>query len=185
MIFGYIREYTGSASVEEQKEELINAKCQKIFMETGNRKEAPVLNQLIDDLQPGDTLIIDSLVTLGRTSKEFTSLAKRFINSGFNLRSLSEPNFDTSSTKGKNYLQAFAEFRKVESEIIGSNIKGIKKEHRNSGGRKKGSYNKKRASAAAKLYQKGMPIKEIMEITGIKSKETLYNNLRWQGVYDK
>lgn len=50
------------------------------------------------------------------------------------------------------------------------------------GERKPSSYNKERAKTAAALYlQKKHTIREILAITGIKSKATLYEYLRREG----
>jgi DNA invertase Pin-like site-specific DNA recombinase len=51
------------------------------------------------------------------------------------------------------------------------------------GGRKKGSYNKQKAVAAAALYKQEIPIPQILEITKIKSKATLYDYLRYEGAF--
>ncbi len=50
------------------------------------------------------------------------------------------------------------------------------------GGRKPGTYNKLKSAAAATLYKKGNPISEIMNVVGIKSKATLYEYLKREGV---
>ncbi len=52
------------------------------------------------------------------------------------------------------------------------------------GGRKTGSYNKERAKATVALYKQGTAVREILTITGIKSKATLYEYLRWEGVFE-
>jgi DNA invertase Pin-like site-specific DNA recombinase len=50
------------------------------------------------------------------------------------------------------------------------------------GGRKPGTYNKLKSAVAATLYEKRDPIAEIMKATGIKSKATLYEYLRREGI---
>ena len=61
-------------------------------------------------------------------------------------------------------------------------IKAARARGRN-GGRKPGVYDKKKAAAAASLYKsEHHSIIDILEITGIKSKSTLYRYLRYEGV---
>lgn len=191
MIFGYARVSKPDQVLDRQLDSLKAAGCEEIFKEkiSGRKKEKPELERLLSKLRKGDLLIVDSLDRLGRTSKELISLLHWFKENNIKFKSLKEGIFDTTSPMGEAIFQIIAVLKAMEVEVLrertldglnAARARGMK------GGRKKGDYDKKKAAAAAHLYKEGKySIAEIMQMTDIKSKSTLYRFLRYEGVYNK
>ncbi len=133
-------------------------------------------------------LIVDSLDRLGRTSKELINLLHHFKENDIQFKSLKEGIFDTTSPMGEAVFQIIAILKAMEVEVLRERTKdgltAARARGRN-GGRKKGDYDKKKAATAALLYKDGKySIAEILDISGIKSKSTLYRFLRYEGVFE-
>ena len=94
---------------------------------------------------------------------------------------------DTSTPMGKMFIQfvgMFAEFeRNSLIERTNAGLSAARKRGR-IGGRKKGLSDsaKEKAKQVKKMYLAEIPVKEICEITGIKSKATIYSYLRYMGI---
>jgi DNA invertase Pin-like site-specific DNA recombinase len=101
-LLGYARVSTSDQQPHLQVDALERAGCYRVFTETasGARSDRPTLEQLLDQLRPGDTLVVWKLDRLGRSLRHLvdtiTSLADREI--GF--RSLQEQ-VDTTTPGGK------------------------------------------------------------------------------------
>lgn len=163
MLHGYVREYKGAIPIEKQINMLQDIGCKVIWEEdkSSTRKNCSIFNRLIDDLQTNDTLIVDRISTLRKTVKEFVNLLTLFKVSGFNFRSITEPNFNTEKKVGKIYSQLSFYLIEMEKEVLNERIVDGQSQARirgRKGGRKFGNYDKEKASAAAKQYEKGYPI---------------------------
>ena len=73
---------------------------------TGTRKERPELQKMLDDLNKGDTVVVESLSRLGRSTKNLIELMELFNDKGVNLVSLKE-NIDTTTPTGKLLFTAY------------------------------------------------------------------------------
>jgi len=188
MIFGYARVSTKDQSLERQIDSLNSAGCTEIYQEkiSGRKKEKPELDALLSKLREGDMIVVDSLDRLGRTSKELINLIAHFKEKGIQFKSLKEGMFDTTSPMGEAIFQIIAILKAMEVEVLRERtIDGLKaaRSRGKKGGRKPGSYNKDRAITASALYQNGVPINQILKMAHIKSKATLYEYLRREGVF--
>ena len=63
---------------------------------TGTKRDRPELNKLLDRMMEGDTVAIESLSRLGRSTKDLIELVDLFEQSGVHLVSLKEQ-IDTST----------------------------------------------------------------------------------------
>jgi DNA invertase Pin-like site-specific DNA recombinase len=82
-------------------------------------------------------------------------------------------------------FQIIAVLKAMEVEVLHERtMDGLKaaRARGRKGGRKPGSYNKERSMTAAALYKQGLYVSEVMRISGIRSKSTLYEYLRREGV---
>jgi hypothetical protein len=101
-LLGYARVSTTDQQPQLQVDALTAAGCYRVFTETasGARSDRPVLEQVLDQLRPGDTLVVWKLDRLGRSLRHLvdtvTSLAER----GIGFRSLQEA-IDTTTPGGK------------------------------------------------------------------------------------
>jgi hypothetical protein len=84
-LLGYVRVSTTDQQPHLQVDALERAGCYRVFTETasGARTHRPALEQLLDQLRPGDTLLVWKLHRLGRSLRHLvdtiTSLAERGI----------------------------------------------------------------------------------------------------------
>jgi DNA invertase Pin-like site-specific DNA recombinase len=74
-LLGYDRVSTTDQSPQLQVDALELAGCYRVFTETasGVRADRPTLEQLLDQLRPGDTLLVWKLDRLGRSLRERTA----------------------------------------------------------------------------------------------------------------
>ena len=118
-LLGYARVSTTDQQPHLQVDALQHAGCYRVFTETasGGRTDRPVLEQVLDQLRPGDTLVVWKLDRLGRSLRHLvdtvTGLAEREI--GF--RSLQE-SIDTTTPGGKLVFHVFAALAEFERDLI-------------------------------------------------------------------
>lgn len=178
-IFGYARVSKEQQNLDRQIDALKKYGAEFIYNEkiTGTKRERPELNKLIERLVPGDTVVIESLSRLGRSTKDLIELTELFQKKEVNLVSLKE-NIDTTSSTGKlvfNIMSAIAQFeRDIIADRTMEGLKSARARGRN-GGRPKVASEK--VKQAVKLYRtKQYSISEIEGLTGVK-KSTLYRNI--------
>lgn len=179
-IFGYARVSTEAQNLDRQLDALEKYGVDMIYNEkmTGTKKNRPELTKLLDRITEGDTIVVESLSRLGRSTKDLIELTETFQSKGVNLVSLKE-SIDTNSPTGKllfTLMSAIAQFeRDVIADRTREGLESARARGRN-GGRPKADAEQVRK--AIKLYKTGQySVKEIEELTGIK-KSTLYRNLR-------
>lgn len=188
MIFGYARVSTGDQNLDLQIDQIREAGCAKIFSETvsGAKAERKELGRLLDQVRPGDVIVIWKLDRLGRSLKNLVELVGDLMERGVGLKSVNDP-IDTTSPQGKLIFNIFASLAEFERDLIiertQAGLKAARARGRN-GGRPKGLSEdaKRKAVAAEALYrEKKLSANEIAENLGI-SKATLYSYLRHRGV---
>lgn len=100
MVFGYARVSTQDQELARQIDALGKYGVDEIFTEkmTGARANRPELNRLKDKVRTGDTVVIESLSRLGRSTKDLLSLIEDWNHQGVKLVSLKE-SIDTTTPK--------------------------------------------------------------------------------------
>lgn len=81
MLLGYARVSTLEQNLDRQIDALVNAGVdpRMIYQEkiTGTKLQRPELNQLLEDLQPGDVLIIPDLTRISRSTKDLLMIVEK------------------------------------------------------------------------------------------------------------
>lgn len=178
-IFGYARVSRDTQNLDRQIDALKKYGVDKIYNEkmTGTKKDRPELNKLLDRMTEGDTVVIESLSRLGRSTKDLIELTELFKNKGVNLVSLKE-SIDTTTSTGKLLFTLMSAIAQFERDVIADRTReGLQaaRARGRKGGRPRVSIDNIRR--AVKLYKTMQyTIKEIEELTGIK-KSTLYRNI--------
>lgn len=101
-VFGYARVSRDTQNLDRQIDALKKYGVDKIYNEkmTGTRKDRPELFKLLDRISEGDTIVIESLSRLGRSTKDLIELTELFEQKEVHLVSLKEQ-IDTSTSTGK------------------------------------------------------------------------------------
>lgn len=178
-VFGYARVSRDTQNLDRQIDALKRYGVDKIYNEkmTGTRKDRPELSKLLDRVTEGDTVVIESLSRLGRSTKDLIELTELFQNKGVHLVSLKE-SIDTKTSTGKLLFTLMSAIAQFERDVIADRTReGLQaaRARGRRGGRPKISADNIRK--AVKLYKTMQyTIKEIEELTGVK-KSTLYRNL--------
>ena len=178
MKYGYGRVSTQAQELARQ-EDLFNSVGideRYRFMEkmTGTKASRPQLDRLKDEVREGDTVYIESLSRLGRSTKDLLALLEYFQEKGVTLIS-SRESIDTSSATGKlvtTVLCALAEFERTL--IVERTQEGLKaaRARGRKGGRKPKSV--KEIKMALSMYDsKEFSVGEICKRCNI-SQGTLY-----------
>ena len=188
MKLGYARVSTKDQHLELQIDALTKAGCEKIYQDiaSGARTERPALNEMINNLRPGDVLVIWKLDRLGRSLNHLIGLVNDLMKKNIGLQSLHDP-IDTTTAQGRLSFNLFASLAEFERDLIRertqAGLSAARARGRN-GGRPKGIPQKAEATACAAetLYKEGrLSVNEISEKLGI-AKSTLYAYLRHRGV---
>ena len=179
-VIGYARVSTLEQNLERQTDALKQYGIDRLYTEkmTGTKKHRPELDAMLERLEFGDTVVIESLSRLGRSTKDLLALVDLFAEKGVKLISLKE-NIDTGSSTGRllvTVLSALAQFeRDVIVERTNEGLAAARARGRK-GGRPKVPEQKVRQ--AIKLYNtKEYSLREIENLTGIKP-TTLYRRIK-------
>ena len=121
MIFGYARvstagQATSGNGLEEQRQKLTEAGCQEVVEEhfTGKTVNRPAFTQLLDRLQPDDTLMVTKLDRIARSAGEGIKLINDLMARGIKVHILNMGLLDNTPTGNliTNVLLAFAQFER-------------------------------------------------------------------------
>ena len=179
-VFGYARVSTEQQNLDRQLDMLHQYGVDYLYNEkmTGTKRNRPELEKLLERLTEGDTVVVESLSRLGRSTKDLIWLMETFNTKGVNLVSLKE-SIDTTTSTGKllfTLMSALAQFERdvladrTREGLVAARARGRK------GGRR--PVDKEAVRKAVKLYKtKQYTVSEITELTGVK-KTTLYKNLQ-------
>ena len=116
---GYIRVSTEHQETARQQEIMDSYQVDRIFSEklSGANTDHPQLRAMLDYVREGDTLYIESISRLGRSTKDLLNIIDTLIEKGVTLVSHKE-NIDTDTPAGKFMLTVFAALSQLEREQL-------------------------------------------------------------------
>ncbi len=136
MLLGYCRISTQDQSLASQKDKLKEYGCEKIYTDivSGGKADRKELNEMLEYIREGDTVVVFRLDRLGRSLKDLIELMNKFKDKKVNFISITE-NIDTTTPTGQLtfYLTgAFAEFERniirerTRAELESARVRGRK-----------------------------------------------------------
>ncbi|MGN0687826.1 MAG: recombinase family protein [Oscillospiraceae bacterium] len=178
-VFGYARVSTEQQNLDRQIDMLEKYGVDCLYNEkmTGTKRNRPELEKLLERLTEGDTVVVESLSRLGRSTKDLIWLMETFHTKGVNLVSLKE-SIDTTTSTGKLLFTLMSALAQFERDVLADRTReglAAARARGRKGGRR--PIDKEAVRKAVKLYKtKQYTVSEITELTGVR-KTTLYKNL--------
>lgn len=107
-LIGYARVSTVTQSLDQQRTQLSEQGCIRIFEEkiSGARRDRPELARMLDHLREGDVLLVTRLDRLARSTADLLQIAELLRERGAGLRSMAEPWADTTTPAGRMIVSA-------------------------------------------------------------------------------
>ncbi len=179
-VFGYARVSTEQQNLDRQLDMLQKYGVDFIYNEkmTGTKRNRPELEKLLERLTEGDTVVVESLSRLGRSTKDLIWLMETFNTKGVNLVLLKE-SIDTTTSTGKLLFTLMSAIAQFERDVIADRTReGLNsaRARGRKGGRPRTDSEKLRK--AIKLYNtQQYSLAEIEDMTGVK-RSTLYREIR-------
>ncbi|UKA62758.1 recombinase family protein [Arthrobacter sp. YA7-1] len=180
-LIGYARVSTREQHPQGQTDALEAAGCKKIFVDhaSGVLARRPALDQMLEYVRDGDTLVVTKLDRLGRSVRNLKQLADDLQQRGIGLRALSQ-GIDTTTPGGRLFFHMLAAIAEFEHDLI------VERTHdglaaARARGRKGGPKFKMTAtkiSQARAMYDsKEHTVQEIADTFGV-SRPTIYRHLQ-------
>jgi DNA invertase Pin-like site-specific DNA recombinase len=182
MLIGYARVSTQDQTLNLQRDALHQAGCTKIYTDTasGAKEERVGLQDALEYVREGDTLVVWRLDRLGRSLKHLIETITILNNRNIGFKSLTE-NIDTTTSGGKLVFHIFGALAEFERDIIRERTQAGLQAARargRKGGRPKALNTPKKIAMAQTLYNdKSNTIDEICRTLNI-SRATLYRYIK-------
>jgi DNA invertase Pin-like site-specific DNA recombinase len=179
-LMGYARVSTSDQDATLQLDALKAAGCVKVFTDkaSGKLDRRPQLDRLLDQLRPGDTVVVWRLDRLGRSLKHLIALSEDLQDDRVGLKSLHE-SIDTTTANGRLFFKIMGALAEFERDLISERTKaGL--ESARARGRKGGrppTMTPQKVKVAREMYEaREHTVEEIAQTIGV-SRKTVYRHL--------
>lgn len=185
---GYARVSTKTQDVSEQTATLVAAGCGTVRQETASAaagKALPVLAGLVDDLQPGDILVVVALDRLGRSIGRILTLLDDLRSKGVTVRALKQGltiTADSDDPMARALVHLLALFADLERATIAQRLADGRAYAATQGrhpGRK--PVDPEKVMAAVDLIRAGRPLRQAARSVGI-GRTALYSAMDRLGI---
>lgn len=181
-VFGYARVSTKDQNSESQEEALRRAGCSRVDRDiaSGALSERSGLEQCLEDLSEGDTLIVWKLDRLGRSLPHLIQVVTLLKEKIIGFKSLTEGVVDTTNPAGELVFSVFAALAQFERGLIRERTQAglaVARDKGRRGGRPSLSQSNRKVQLAQEMTEKGMKIKDVCLALGI-SRSTYYRYLK-------
>jgi DNA invertase Pin-like site-specific DNA recombinase len=178
-LIGYARVSTSDQHLETQIDALKKAGCVEIFsdVECGAKPDRNGLENALERLQTGDTLVVVALDRLGRSLTHLVRTVTGLAERGVGFKSLRE-SIDTGSATGRLQLAIFSAFAEYERALIKERTKAALQAKIKRGepvGRRR-ALSPARLQAAQELLKLGEPVAHVARVLRC-GRSTLYRAL--------
>ncbi|KQR29801.1 recombinase family protein [Curtobacterium sp. Leaf154] len=180
-LLGYARVSTTDQDASLQLDALKAAGCYRVWVDTmsGSLEHRPELAKLLDQLRPGDTLVVWRLDRLGRSIRHLIDQLHALGERGVGFRSLQET-IDTTSSGGRLVFHVFAALAEFERDLIKERTHAglVAARARGRTGGRPLKLSTDQVRTARRLYeQQDMTVAQIGDVLGV-SRTTVYRALR-------
>ena len=119
MKIGYVRVSTAEQNTIRQEKLMEELGVERIYTDkaSGKNKDRPELNNMLDFVREGDTVIVESFSRFARSTKDLLDLVDKLHRKGVEFISKKE-SIDTSTPQGKFMLTVFGALAELEREQI-------------------------------------------------------------------
>ncbi|MCL4170433.1 UNVERIFIED_CONTAM: hypothetical protein GTU68_002378 [Idotea baltica] len=119
MIFGYARVSTTDQNADAQRDALLAAGAERMFDDvlSGATRSRPQLGALLDQLHPGDVVMVTKYDRLARSLRDLIDIVEQINGAGAGFRSLAE-DIDTTTPAGRLVFHVFGSIAEFERERI-------------------------------------------------------------------
>jgi DNA invertase Pin-like site-specific DNA recombinase len=178
---GYARVSRDEQTLDLQTDALKAANCERIYTDkaSGALASRPGLDKALEQLRPGDTLVVWRLDRLGRSLKHLIEVVEDLNAKGIGFASLTE-SIDTTTSNGKLIFHIFCSLAEFERNIIRERtMAGLAaaRARGRKGGRKQAIAQKKIATVQHLADTSTDSIADICKSLGI-SRSTYYRRTR-------
>jgi len=167
MKIGYARVSTEDQDLGRQVAALNAAGCDEIYKEkvSGGEGSRAALDQMLRNIHPGDTVIVQKLDRLGRSMIHLLQVLEYFNKHKVSFISLTD-NFDTRTAQGRFIFQITGAFAELERSLIRERtLDGLKhaREHNHRIGGRPNKFDKEEMR---KLLGEGMSVSDVARQVG-------------------
>ena len=119
MLIGYARVSTEGQTLDAQTDALTTAGAERVFADriSGSARHRPELDRLLDQLRPGDVVVVTKYDRLARSLRDLLDIVETIRDRGGGFKSLAE-DIDTTTPAGRLIFHVFASIAQFERERI-------------------------------------------------------------------
>lgn len=176
---GYGRVSTADQSTNIQKEALLAAGVDKLFLEnfTGTKASRPQLDLLRSHMRRNDLVYVTKLDRLARSTLDLLSILKEFEDAGVGLVVL-EQNIDTTSPEGRFLVNILSAVAELEREMILSRTRAGLASAKAKGrlGGRKAKLSAQQMAEVRNFYEAGKSVTDIAALFNV-SRASIYRVL--------
>jgi DNA invertase Pin-like site-specific DNA recombinase len=171
-VVGYARVSTREQDPAAQDAELRDAGAARVFIDHGESsrvKDRPQWLACLDYLRPGDTLLVRRLDRIAGSEKMAIETINELHERGVNIKSLTEPDIDTTTPMGRALFGIVAVFAQLRVDTIRDNTRrGLA--HARAQGRVGGRpsvMTPERTAVAVRMHEQGESVAQIARVLGV------------------
>ncbi len=180
---GYARVSTLEQDEALQRDALTAVGCDRIFVDkaSGRLEHRPALDTLLEQLRPGDSLVVWRLDRLGRSLRHLIDTVADLEGRQVGLQSLTEK-IDTSTPGGRLIFHVFGALAEFERDLIRERTMAglMAARARGRRGGRPSVWTPEKLAAATEMYEAGQhDVRTIARVLGV-SRASVYRVLKYQ-----